>query len=213
MGIISVLYAAFGYLALLAALLWGMLFLGDGGILPGIDAGATRPQTAMLVDLALLTLLALLHRALLRPSMRLIPNRLERCTAALATALALVALYAGWRPLPDILWSASGTAEVALSVIFFVAWALIFIGVFLASHLDLFEIGHRLEPSSLPDLLRQPMYAGVIVAVWAAPVMTAGRLLLAGSITAYLVLDGLLRTRHARTARQDLVLHGQRVVR
>jgi methanethiol S-methyltransferase len=217
MGIISVFYAAFGYLALLAALLWGMLFLGDGGILPNIDQGAARPLPAMLVDLALLALLALLHRSvgrsfLPRP-MRFIPSRLARCTAAWATALTLVVIYCAWQPIPETLWSASGSTEVALTAIFFVAWTLILIGVFLTSHLDLFEIGHRLTPSALPDLLRQPMYAGVLLAVWAVPVMTAGRLLLAGSISAYLVFDGLLHARQVRAPRGGLLLQGHRVAR
>jgi methanethiol S-methyltransferase len=217
MGIISVLYAAFGYLALLAALFWGMLFVGDGSILPNIDRGIARPLPAMLVDLALLALLALVHRsvgrALLPRSMRFIPSRLARCTAAWALALTLVVIYCAWQPVPETLWSASGSTEIALSAIFFVAWTLIFIGVFLASHLDLFEIGHRLAPSALPDLLRQPMYAGILLAVWAAPVMTAGRLLLAGSISTYLVFDGLLQARHARAPGGELLLQGQRVAR
>jgi methanethiol S-methyltransferase len=217
MGIISFSYAAFGYLALLAALFWGMLFLGDGGILPNIDRGAARPLPAMLVDVALLALLVLLHRSvgrsLLPRPMRFIPSRLVRCTAAWAAALTLAVIYSAWQPLPETLWSASGSTGVALTAIFFVAWTLIFIGAFLASHLDLFEIGHRLTPSALPDLLRQPMYAGVLLAVWAAPVMTAGRLLLAGSISAYLVFDGLLYARHVRAPRGELLLQGQRVAR
>ena len=42
MGIVSVFYAAFGYLALLAAILWGMLFVGDGAVFPNMDAAANR---------------------------------------------------------------------------------------------------------------------------------------------------------------------------
>jgi hypothetical protein len=206
MGIISVFYAAFGYLALLAALFWGMLFVGDGSVIPNMDYGTADRLQAICTDLALLSILALLHRvisrSLLSPRRRIIPYTLERSTSAWVAALVLVATYLAWQPLPQILWSASGWTQVALAVLFYLAWTLVFIGVFLANHLDIFEIGGRREPSELPDLLRQPMYAGVVLAVWAAPVMTVGHLLLATSVTAYLLFDAAKSAHRAGAPRR-----------
>src|ERR1700679_1552825 len=39
MAIVSLLYAAFGYLTLLRAILWGMLFFGGSVVFPNMDAG------------------------------------------------------------------------------------------------------------------------------------------------------------------------------
>jgi methanethiol S-methyltransferase len=211
MSMVSIFYAALGYLSLLAALLWGVFFLGDGSFAPNMDYGTARAFPATFTDLGLLALLAFLHRSigrvLLSQPRRLIPRGLERSTGAWAAALVLAIMYLAWRPLPEILWNMSGWMQVALSALFYLAWALIFIGVFLTNHLDLFEIGHRSEPSKLPDSLRQPMYLGALLILWATPVMTVGHLLLAGSGTVYLLFDGLLL--RAGRASNDLVLEGR----
>jgi methanethiol S-methyltransferase len=225
MGIVSIIYAAFGYLALLAAILWGMLFVGDGATFPNMDAPTTAaPLQGALVDLGLLLLLALLHRSLSRGMLldfvrRSIPRRLERSTQASAAAAVLALIYAGWQPLPQILWNATGPTRWALSALFYVAWTLILIGAFLASHLELFEIGGAADaaPSPTDDVgharvaekmpltgtLRQPLYCGILVAVWATTVMTVGHLLLAAAVTAYLALDGLWAARKTGAARES----------
>lgn len=225
MGIVSIFYAAFGYLTLLAAILWGMLFVGDGAIFPNMDAPTTTaPLEGALVDLGLLLLLALLHRSLSRGMLRdfvqrSIPRRLERSTQAWAAAAALAFMYAGWQPLPHILWNATGPMRWALSALFYVAWTLILIGAFLASHLELFEVGAAADAAPSPTVdvgharvaeklplartLRQPLYCGILVAVWATTVMTVGHLLLAAAVTSYLALDGLWAARKPGVARES----------
>jgi hypothetical protein len=93
MGIVPVFYAAFGYLALLGAILWGMLFVGDRVMFPNMDAaGTAAPLQAACVDLGLLLLLALLHlsRGVLRHvPRRVIPRGRERSTQAWAAAAVL----------------------------------------------------------------------------------------------------------------------------
>ncbi len=168
MAIGSVFYAAFGYLALLGAILWGMLFVG-GDVSANMDAAATvAPLEAVWIDLGLLLLLALLHRSLRRGMLRRvagrsIPRELERSTQAWAAAAVLALIYAAWQPLPQVLWSATGALQSALSALFYLAWTLILIGAFLASHLDLFEIGrgrrHVAAVDGRPSLIRvrQPL--------------------------------------------------------
>ena len=181
MAIFSLLYAAFGYLALLGAILWGMLFVADGAMFPNMDAaGTAAPLEAACVDVGLLLLLALLHRSVSRGMLRhvawrLIPRGLERSTQAWAAAIVLVVICAGWQPLPQVLWTAPGPLQWAFSALFYIAWTLILIGAFLASHLDLFEITAATDvaPSAVPndaehaqtiwkasftDMLRQPLY-------------------------------------------------------
>jgi methanethiol S-methyltransferase len=226
MAILSLFYAASGYLALLAAIFWGMLFVGDGVTLPRMDAaGTAAPVEAALIDLGLLLLLALLHlgRGMLREvAQRSLPRGLERGTQAWAAAAVLAALYFGWRPLPQVLWSAAGPLQAALSALFYIAWTLILIGAFLASHLDLFEgvEGPEAAPSAAtarkpPDTVHHPLYWGILMAVWATSVMTVGHMLLAAAVTAYLLLDVLAlavarRGGAARASRRALSLQDQR---
>jgi hypothetical protein len=91
MEIVSVFYAAFGYLALLGAILWGMLFVGDGILFPNMDAaGGAAPLEGAFVDLGLL-LLALLPRSVSRGMLRSRPRtgvcraRRARCRPQRAT--------------------------------------------------------------------------------------------------------------------------------
>jgi protein-S-isoprenylcysteine O-methyltransferase Ste14 len=227
MAILSLFYAAFGYLALLVAILWGMLFVGGGVSFPNMDAaGTAAPVEAAFVDVGLLLLLALLHLSrgmLQRVAQRSLPSGLERSTQAWAAAAALAVLYFGWRPLPQVLWSGTGPLQGALSALFYIAWTLILIGAFLASHRDLFEIVEAPDVTlsaaaarRLPftDTLRQPLYWGILMAVWATPVMTVGHMLLAAAVTAYLLFDVLWAARKsgvARGSRRTVSLQGRRV--
>jgi methanethiol S-methyltransferase len=237
MGIFSVFYAAFGYLALLAAILCGMLFVGDGAVLPNMDAPATAaPLQGAFVDLGLLLLLALLHRSmssgmLRRFVQRSIPLGLERSTQAWAAAVALGLTYAGWQSLPQVLWIATGPFRWVLSTFFYLAWTLILIGAFLVSQLEMFEItgatgvappagaddGRQAQAARempLTGTLRQPLYCGILIAVWATTVMTVGHLLLAAVVTTYLLFDGLRAARNtgaARESRRTFSFQGKRL--
>jgi methanethiol S-methyltransferase len=239
MGIVSVFYAAFGYLALLAAILWGMLFVADGTVFPNMDAvGSAVPLKGTFVDLGLLLLLALLHRSMSRGMLRhvarrLIPRDLERSTQAWAAAAALALIYAGWQPLPQLLWNATGPLQWVLSGLSYLAWTLILIGAFLVSHLDMFEIAEvtGVAPSGAADdleharatgkapltgTLRQPLNCGILIAVWATSRMTVGHLLLAATVTAYLLFDGLWRARstaEGRPPRPAFSFEGKRLAR
>jgi methanethiol S-methyltransferase len=144
-------------------------------------------------------------------------SRLERSTQAWAGAAGLALLYAGWQPLPEVLWNASGALQWALSALFYLAWTLIMIGAFLACHLDLFEVAQaRVGAPLATHTLRQPLYCGIFVAVWATRVMTAGHLLFAAAVTAYLVFDALWaahKTSAARPPHAALLFEGKRLAR
>jgi hypothetical protein len=45
-------------------------------------------------------------------------------------------------------------------------------------------------------LLRQPIYPGIIVALWATPTMSAGHLLLAAAATSYVLIALMLEERN-----------------
>jgi hypothetical protein len=209
MAIVWLFYAAFGYLSLLAALLWGMLFFGGDVPFPNMDAGGIgAPLPAAIIDLALLLLVAFLHGGMSRGRLTVFkqPGALAPSTHAWAAAAALASIYVFWQPLPQVLWVAAGPLRWVLSASFYIAWTLILIGTFLASHLTLFEIAEAARPASprAADAAQaaspaavHPLYWGVLIAAWAMPVMTAGRLLFAGAVTVYLLWVGLGTARKA----------------
>jgi methanethiol S-methyltransferase len=238
MRIVSLFYAAFGYLTLLGAILWGMLFFGGRVVFPNMDVGGNvAPLQAAGVDLGLLLLLALLHRSVNRGMLRRVapwslPSGLERSTRAWAAAAVLLLIYAGWQPLPQALWSAGGPLRWALAALFYVAWTLVLIGALLASYWDSFESAgaagtappaaddggpaHGMGTALFGDTLRQPLYIGILIAVWVTPVMSVGHLLLAATVTGYLVCDGLWAARNsgaARESRGTFLLQGERIAR
>jgi methanethiol S-methyltransferase len=203
MRIVSVFYAALGYLALLAAILWGMLFVGHGVMIPNMDApGTAAPLKAAFADIGLLLLLLLLQRSMSR-------GMLQASSQAWATAVVLVLIYLGWQPLPQVLWHVTGPALWTVSALFYPAWTLIMIGAFLNTHLEEFQSDGAL------GMLGKPLYCGILMAVWATSVMTVGHLLLAVAVTAYLLLGTVwaLRKSGARSPRGAFSFQRERVAR
>jgi hypothetical protein len=204
MGIVSVFYAAFGHLTLLAAILWGMLFVGDGVIGSLMDAPATVPPLeAILVDLGLLLPLALLHRLTGRGMLRhitkwSIPRGLAGASQAWAAALGLVVLYAAWQPLPQRIWNFTGPLEWAILALFYFAWTLVLIGAFLPGQ----TAGGTAPPDTLRVPLCKPLYGGILLAMWATSTVTVGHLLLATTVTGYLLFDSVLEARKTRGTRE-----------
>ncbi|NKY54388.1 isoprenylcysteine carboxylmethyltransferase family protein [Nocardia vermiculata] len=107
-----------------------------------------------------------------------------------------------WRPLPAEVWHVSATpARIVLYAISLAGWALVLSSTFAIDHFDLFgvrQVVRRLrgQPGADPDFrtpalyrtVRHPLYLGFVIAFWAAPTMTAGRLLFAAVTTGYILV-------------------------
>ena len=182
METISVFYNALGYLGLTCAILWGMLFVGDGSHPSLMDtAGGVRLQ-GVWVDVGLLLSMAGLHRLIHRG----LGHAGERGTQSWVAGAALFVIYAFWQPLPKILWTTADSVQWVMSALFYIGGTLIFIGL-LSCHFDFFQdAGSRGEA---PRTLGEPIHGGILVAVWATSSMTVGHLLLASAFTVYLALD------------------------
>ena len=85
--------------------------------------------------------------------------------------------------------------------LYFLGWGIVLYATFLIDHFELFgvrqTIGHALgrpivpaqfTERSLYRVVRHPLMLGFLIAFWAAPVMSPGRLLFAGVITAWVLL-------------------------
>lgn len=191
-----------------AAVLWFAAFMSNFGLPNAIDRGvAGDPLSAALVDAALIALFGLQHSVMARAGFkrrwtRLIPPPIERSTYVLASSLALVPLIVLWRPLPEVIWN------VEDSPLRWLIWALVAVdGLLLIAaslmidHFELFGLRQVVDTwrgratTSLsfrtPGLyryVRHPLMTGTLLIFWLTPRMTAGHLLLALGMSAYILI-------------------------
>jgi poly(3-hydroxybutyrate) depolymerase/protein-S-isoprenylcysteine O-methyltransferase Ste14 len=205
-------FALAAYVLAMLSMLAFFDFLAGTLLFPfgGVDHGPVGiVRQALIADLALLALFGASHSVMARPAFkawwtRLIPPHLERSTYILVSALTLGTLVILWQPVPGTLWSAphEGLA-VAVDLLFATGAMLTLVSTFQISHTELFGLAQpwaaahgaplaegRFRVPPLYRVVRHPMQLGILVTLWATPVMTVGRLLLAVVLTAY-VLIGL----------------------
>jgi methanethiol S-methyltransferase len=206
--VLTLAYGAIAYLVFLGTFGYLIGFLAGVAVPKGVDDGAIGPAwLAVLVDGALLALFAVQHSVMARPWFkrrwtRLIPPAIERSTYVLAASLVVALLMWWWRPIPDPVWSVeTGWARTVLWCLYGLGWAVLVLSSFLIGHFDFLGLRQVLARARdrayaesgfrqpwLYRLVRHPIMVGFLIAFWATPDMSAGRLLFAGMATGYIVL-------------------------
>lgn len=201
-------YGVLAYLAFLAAFGYTIGFLANAGVPKGVDDGTTGPAwAAVLIDAGLLGLFAIQHSVMARPWFkrwwaRLVPQAIERSTFVLSASLVVGLLLWQWRPLPDMVWSVqTGWLRGLLWGLYAAGWAVLVLSTFLIGHFDLFGLRQVLararrtaytEPGFRQPLfyrlVRHPIMVGFLIAFWATPDMSVGRLLFAGVASGYILV-------------------------
>jgi protein-S-isoprenylcysteine O-methyltransferase Ste14 len=206
-------YAAFALLAygvFLLTFLYLIAFVAGLPIVPyTVDTGgpAQPPVIAACVDLALILIFACQHSVMARPGFkrvwtRIVPPPVERSAYVLATSLALILLFALWRPIGHIIWSVDQPVAAALLwALSGLGWGIVLLSTFLISHFELFGLKQvwlhaRRQMAAHPVLrqplfyrwVRHPLYTGFFIAFWATPHMSMGHLLLAGALSAFMLI-------------------------
>jgi methanethiol S-methyltransferase len=225
--LLGFLYGVANYLIFLGVFLYLIVFLGDITEFMGItfpktvDYGAPAAGTvfsAVLIDLALLALFGVQHTVMARPGFKKaltagVPKLLERSTYLLASNALLLLLYWQWRPLPETVWASEGVLAIVLTGLFWLGIVLVLVTTFLIDHFDLFGLRqsfayltgkpvptYQFVTPSVYKMVRHPLYVGWLLMFWAAPVMSQGRLLLAGVWTVYILIA-------IRYEERDLIAH------
>lgn len=219
-GLLSAIYSACVYVIFFVTFLYAIGFV-QGIVVPkDIDTGVPGALApSILINAALLALFAMQHSIMARPAFKrvwtkLVPEEAERSTYVLFTSLVLTLLFWQWRPLPQTVWSVESPAfALAITAVSWIGWATVLLSTFLISHFHLFGVSQgfaRLLRLKQPDQhfvtpflykwLRHPLYAGFIIAFWAAPHMSVGHLLFAVATTGYIFIGIFLEER-------DLVAH------
>jgi protein-S-isoprenylcysteine O-methyltransferase Ste14 len=227
MGRIGILaYGIVAYLTFFVTFLYAIGFVGGHWVPKAIDDGAVgSPLVATLVNITLLGAFAIQHVIMARPRFkdwvtRYIPRAIERSTFVLAASGILLATFALWRPMPDVVWDIQHPAlRMGVWAIHFLGFGIVLYSSFLIDHFDLFGLRQvalhfRNAPytdkpfmaRSLYRLVRHPLMLGFLLAFWAAPTMSLGHLLFALVTTAYIHFGTMIEER-------DLVgQHGQAYV-
>jgi len=216
LGIIYGLYGLICYAIFFVTFLYAVAFVGDLPVPKTIDSGpASGLITTLAVDAALLALFAVQHSVMARPTFkrvwtRIVPPPVERSTYVLFSSAALIVLFHFWRPLPQPIWTVDGgPLAIALWTLFWAGWGVVLLSTFLINHFELFGLKQvfdrlrRQAPSApefhtplLYNFVRHPLYLGFILAFWATPHMTLGRLIFAVGTLGYILIAIQLEERN-----------------
>ena len=202
-------FSAIAYAIFFATFLYLIAFVGDFSFAPRtVDKGGEAPvAAAAAIDLVLITLFALQHSVMARPGFkrmwtRIVPVPMERSVYVLAASLTLILLFAAWQPITGTVWDLTGTElELPMWLLFGAGWLIVLTSTFLIHHFELFGLQQawfnlRQRQAAAPELrqplfyrwVAHPLYSGFFLAFWATPQMSYGHLLLAGGMSAFMLI-------------------------
>ncbi len=183
---------------------------------------------AVAIDTLLFSIFALHHSVFARLGLRAwvrarIASRYERSLYVWISSVLFAAVYLWWRPVPGVLWSASGAVAVGLYLLEITG---MFIAVRAAGRLDVLDLAGVRQGLDIPGsasaalvsdglygFVRHPIYFGWLLIVWCPPVMTGTRLVFAAISTLYLIVAVPFEERALRTTFGDGFRHYKRQVR
>ncbi|GMW01433.1 MAG: membrane protein [Candidatus Hydrogenedentota bacterium] len=201
-------YGVFSYAVFLICFLYAIGFIGNVAVPKSIDGRPDSPlEYALIVNAGLLSVFALQHSVMARPSFkkwwtRIIPESAERSTYTLFSSLALFLLFAFWEPMGGVVWEIEEpTLRAILHTLFAAGWLIVLATTFLINHFDLFGLrqvtlflmGKPYTPLAFKTPgpyrhVRHPLYVGWLMAFWATPTMTLAHLIFAVMTTAYILI-------------------------
>ena len=206
-------YSLLSYALFLLVFIYFIGFLSSIGVPKGIDTAVSRVSWpwAIVIDVLLITLFAIQHSGMARKAfkhwwLRFVPAPIERATYVLFSSAVRALMTRLWQPVSITVWRFESPLAVALLTgVYWLGWALVLVATFLISHLELFGIKQALDTvlrlkaadtsfktPLLYRVVRHPMYAGFLMAFWATPHMTVGRLVFAVTCTLYIVIGSRL---------------------
>lgn len=165
---------------------------------------------ALAVDLSLVAFFAVGHSLMAREGCkrvmrRLVPAASERSVFVLVASLQLAVLCRLWLPVAaSPLWMLNGVGRWLVSGVCAAGALLLVASTFMMDHLELTGLRQAFGRGGAPAGLRRPwlyahvrhpIYLGALVVIWAAPSMTASRLLLSMAFTLYVVVGVRLEER------------------
>jgi protein-S-isoprenylcysteine O-methyltransferase Ste14 len=196
------------YVAAVAPMVYLVGFLAGVYVGKTVDGPPFVPaRSALAIDLALLGSFAVVHSLLARERLkrtvaRLVSPELERSVYSLVAGLQIAALLGFWRALPAPVWQLEAPlARGALWALYLAGWGVVVASLLAVDSFRLFGLAQawdaaRGRRSPEPAIVlrgpyrwvRHPLYSGTLLALFAAPTMSRGRLLFAAAFTLYMLV-------------------------
>ena len=201
------LYGLLAYAVGCGGLFW--LIFAFGGLAPIGISSVVMDSTisAVLFNAALVALFGVQHSVMARKSFkkwitRYIPQATERATYMLMSGLVTIVAIVFWQPLPGTVWAVENTGgQILLWGLYAMGWTYLLVATFVTNHFELMGLRQvylyfvNKPYTSLPftskymySYSRHPMMLGVLVGMWALPVMSVTHLVLALGMTAYVAI-------------------------
>lgn len=213
--LLGLVYGLISYVVFMGTFLYAIGFVMGVLVPKTVDDGTTGSwSTALMIDLALMSVFAVQHSGMARRTFksffaRFFSPAIERSTFVLLASLSLILLFWQWQPLPTVAWGIdSPVLAGAVAAGGAIGWIIVLYSTFLISHFELFGLtqvitqfmGRVAQPikfktPGLYRLVRHPIYLGFIIAFWSTPLMTVGHLLFASVTTGYIFVGIWLEER------------------
>ncbi len=222
--LIVLVYGVVCYVVFFGTFLYAIAFVGNIIVPRAIDINpeAATLTRAIIADLILLSIFAIQHSVMARPSFKRIftkyvPAAIERSTFVLLSSLALLLVFCQWRSIPNVVWDVQNpVGQYSLWALFAIGWLMVLLSTFLIDHFDLFGLrqvylyskSQEYTPVGFKEIflykiVRHPIMLGFIIAFWATPRMTYGHLLFAVVTTIYILAAIQLEERNIAEAHGD----------
>ncbi len=203
--VVALPYALIAYLVGVGGLAWLALSLADVTPWPQLVVAGGNVE-GVVADIGLVLLFGLTHSVMARRSFkkrwtRIVPGWAERSAYVLVAGLVLAIMVSLWQPVPGVVWSIEGPTATLLWALCALGWFYLLLSTWAIDHFDLFGVrqaylhamGRRYAPVGFKQkwmyrYSRHPIMAGILVGVWATPHMTAGHLVMALGLSAYIAI-------------------------
>jgi protein-S-isoprenylcysteine O-methyltransferase Ste14 len=208
------IYGLCAYLIGVGGLLWFILAMG--GLAP-VGFGPLQTDgwmAALAVDFALILLFGLQHSVMARDGckrwlVKHIPAAAERSTFVLASGILSLLALALWQPLPGTVWAVENSlGKSLLWACYGLGWGYLFAATFVTNHFELMGLRQvYLHFANRPyrplpfvrkymyRYSRHPMMLGLLVGIWALPVMSVSQFAMACLFSVYLAVGLIFEER------------------
>lgn len=206
-GVVSYLIGFSGLMALILTMA-GLLPMASWVVLTNNSA------VAVVINILLTGLFGLQHSVMARPFFKQAFQRWfgqasERSTFVWTSGATLLLVLALWQPVPGEVWAAETTSGLAVMwSLFLLGWTYLFAATFAINHFDLFGLrqiwfvimDRPYEPTVFKEnwmyrYSRHPIMLGVLIGLWCVPEMTASKLVLTLTMTAYVFIGVMYEER------------------
>ncbi|HEY1879772.1 MAG TPA: isoprenylcysteine carboxylmethyltransferase family protein [Caulobacteraceae bacterium] len=230
--VLALVYGVLVYALFFVSFVYAIGFVDDLLVPKTIDSGTPGGLVAaVVIDLLVLGVFAIQHSVMARPAFkrgwtRVVPKPVERSTYVLFATAALILIMWAWSPIPAVVWSVGhGRLAMAITALSLLGWGTVLISTFLINHFELFGLrqvwanfnGREIPTATFREplfykMVRHPIYLGFLIAFWAAPTMTVGRLIFAVGTTLYMLIGIWFEERDLVTYFGDTYLEYRRRV-